>query len=454
MYIKKFFLMAASVIISFFLYLIAPGQAMAAGNIFQTKLANGLDVIVVENHTVPLATVVVAAKNGAYTETPEYNGLSHFYEHMFFKGNAVIPSQEQFQDKIRELGISYNGFTTREAVVYFFTLPVFNLNQGLHFMNNAIRTPLFDKTEIEKEKGAVLGEYDRNESSPSFHLNRAVEEKVYWKYFSRVDVIGDRKVIQTVDRTKMQTIQKRFYGPNNCALLVVGDVKHDDIFNQVRQIYSDWKSGPDPFKLLPVPKHPPIKQTEIFTFNYPAQSALVEAKWQGPNVGRDNLSTYALDVYFTALNIPSSKFQKRLVESGIADYAGLGYYTQRSSGEISLDASLNPEKVNTFKTMLLKELENMKQPDYITDEELETAKKNIEINYLYKKESSQDYATNTLGFWWAVSGLDYYLNYIDNVKKIKKADIRQALNKYFFNKKYVMGLLVSKEDQAKNKISF
>lgn len=175
-------------------------HAKMPDNFFKQTLPNGLDVIVVENHTVPLATILISAKNGGYTEPPEYNGLSHFYEHMFFKGNKVIPTQEKFQEKIKELGISYNGYTSREAVVYFFTLPKFKLHEGLSFMNNAITTPLFDAKEIEKEKGAVLGEYDRNESSPYFHLDRAIDQKVYWKYFSRVDIIGDRNVIKTVDK--------------------------------------------------------------------------------------------------------------------------------------------------------------------------------------------------------------------------------------------------------------
>lgn len=450
---KKVAIAAGSLALSIFLYMTVPVQA-ADKNTFTQELKNGLDVVAVENHTVPLVTIVIAAKNGGYTETPEFSGLSHFYEHMFFKGNAVIPSQEKFQEKIRELGISYNGYTTREAVVYYFTLPKFNLDKGLKFMNDAIRTPLFDAKEIEKEKGAVLGEYDRNESSPSFHLDRAVEQKVYWKYYSRVNVIGDRNIIKTVDRKKMDTIQKKFYIPNNCALIVVGDINHNEVFNKVKAMYSDWKVGSDPFKKDPIPAHPPINKTETFIMNYEAKSPLIISKWKGPNVGEDDKATYAMDLYFTALNLPSSKFQKALVDSGLASEAQMGYYTESHSGEMSLYTSLEAQKVDQFKAQFLKELNNMKSPNYITDEELATAKKNIEINYLYKKESGQDYASSTLGFWWAMSGLNYYNNYVDNIKKVSRNDINQALKKYLLDKNYVMGLLISKDDQTKNNVKF
>ncbi|MBC7474120.1 MAG: insulinase family protein [Candidatus Sericytochromatia bacterium] len=451
---NKLFLAASSVAISLVLYMSSAAHATTNKNVFEKKLPNGLDVIVVENHTVPLATVVIAAKNGGYTETDEYNGLSHFYEHMFFKGNAVLPNQGKFHEKIRELGINYNGFTTREAVVYYFTLPESKVNDGIKFMNDAIRTPLFDAKEIEKEKGAVLGEYDRNESSPSFHLDRAIDQKVYWKYFSRVDVIGYRNVIQTVDKKKMVIIQNKFYIPNNCALFVVGDVKHNDVFKKVDSLFSNWKSGPDPFKKYPLPKHPSIKKTESFVFNYPAKTPLIMAKWQGPNVGKDNNATYALDVFFNAVNLPSSKFQKSLVDSGLSSASSMGYQTQSNSGEVSLFATVNADNADKYKAKFLKEIAKMKSTSYITNEELDTAKKNIEISYAYKKESSQDYATNSLGYWWAMSGLNYYNSYVSNVKNVSKKDIEKALNKYVFDKKYVMGLLISKEDQAKNNVKF
>lgn len=452
--LKKIALAASSLAISMVLYMSCTAHAKMPDNFFKQTLPNGLDVIVVENHTVPLATILISAKNGGYTEPPEYNGLSHFYEHMFFKGNKVIPTQEKFQEKIKELGISYNGYTSREAVVYFFTLPKFKLHEGLNFMNNAIRTPLFDAKEIEKEKGAVLGEYDRNESSPYFHLDRAIDQKVYWKYFSRVDIIGDRNVIKTVDKKKLDVIKNKFYIPNNCALTIVGDVEHKKVFTEIKKMFSSWKKGDDPFKKYPVPQHPPIKKTESFVMNYPAKMPLVLSRWQGPSVGKDDKSTYALDVFFTALSLPSSKFQKNLVDSGLSSSAEMSYYTQKSAGEISFSSSMPAEKTDKLKTAFFKELEKMKTPNYITKEEIETAKKNIEINYLYKQESGQKYASETLGFYWNVSGLDYYFDYVENVKKITSKDINDSLKKYLFDKKYVMGLLISKEDKEKYNVKF
>ena len=105
---------------------------------FLKKLPNGLDILVLEDNSVPLATIELAVKNGAYTEPPEYNGLSHLYEHMFFKANKDYPSQEDFLDRVSELGIQFNGTTSYELVNYYFTLPKFNVIEGLKFISSCL----------------------------------------------------------------------------------------------------------------------------------------------------------------------------------------------------------------------------------------------------------------------------------------------------------------------------
>src|SRR5262245_1925835 len=149
---------------------ISSAQNHLPSNFFYTTLDNGLQVLVIEDHSVPLATIEIAVHNGAFTEDSQYNGLSHLYEHMFFKANKDIPSQEAYLDRVHELGIVFNGTTGDERVNYFFTLPVGNLDAGLQFMNSAIRYPLFLKEEMVKEDPVVDGEFQRAESNPAFGL--------------------------------------------------------------------------------------------------------------------------------------------------------------------------------------------------------------------------------------------------------------------------------------------
>ena len=114
-------------------------------NYYWEKMPNGLEVVAIENSKVPLATIQIAVKNGAFTEGPEYSGLSHLFEHMFFKANKDYPDQAKFLERIEELGAFWNGTTGEERVNYFFTFDKDSLDAGLRFMNAAIRFPIYRK---------------------------------------------------------------------------------------------------------------------------------------------------------------------------------------------------------------------------------------------------------------------------------------------------------------------
>ena len=131
-------------------------------------LPNGLEVIILEDHSIPLVTIELAVKNGSYTEPPELNGLSHLYEHMFFKQNRAIANAEDYLRTIGQMGIAYNGTTREEVVDYYFTTTSPNIRTAMQFMKDATRYPLFDEREFEREKQVVIGEIDRNESNPFF----------------------------------------------------------------------------------------------------------------------------------------------------------------------------------------------------------------------------------------------------------------------------------------------
>src|SRR6059036_291633 len=109
----------------------APAQQVPQLPITSRTLGNGLEIIVIESHALPIVTVELEVRNGAFTQTPEYDGLSHLYEHMFFKANRAIPSQEQYLKRATELGLAWNGTTREENVAYYATVGVDSLAPAL-----------------------------------------------------------------------------------------------------------------------------------------------------------------------------------------------------------------------------------------------------------------------------------------------------------------------------------
>jgi len=153
-----------------FILLLLPFVISLSAADFETKqLENGLTVIVSPDDTSPVVTICIAVKTGATCETPETNGLAHFYEHMFFKGNEALPDQTAYNRRLGELGILQNGATSTERVWYHITLGSDRFEGGLQFMFDAITSPLFDQVDLVFMAGPGAGNIRRRPLEAELH---------------------------------------------------------------------------------------------------------------------------------------------------------------------------------------------------------------------------------------------------------------------------------------------
>lgn len=424
----------------------ASAQPKLPEGYFWKKMKNGLEIVVIENSKVPLATVEIAVKNGAYTEGPEFSGLSHLFEHMFFKANKEYPDQEKFLKRTQELGAIWNGTTDVERVNYFFTFEKDSLNAGLKFMNAAIRYPIYREEDMKKERPVVDGEFQRAESSPGFQLWYEVQKKLWGDLITRKNPIGVHEVINTATPEKMMVIKGKYYVPNNSILVVCGDVKHEDAFAKAEKIFGDWaNSGFDPQKKYPIPAFKPLAKTDLFVDESAiAQTPSMMFSWHGPSYATDSAATIAADVFSTILDLNSSKLQQALVDKGLASYAGFNYSTCRYTGPISLNVGPSPAKVKECYEEVMKQIKLMTSADYYTDEQLANAKAILIRDDVRRKEKPSSLASQ-LTYQWCSTSLDYATNLTDNYQKVTRADIKNYVDKYILNKPFVGGLIISPE---------
>lgn len=429
------------------------GQRAELEKIIQRKvLSNGLEVIVVENHGVPLATIEIDVKNGSFTQPPEYEGLAHMYEHMFFRANSKYPEPNQFWDRASDLGAVFNGTTQEERVNYYMTVPSENLTGGIELLGSALRGPLFRRDELERERQVVIGEYDRNESSPFFALSRQMDAKLYPGNFSRKDIIGDRQVILTTTPEKMRTIQNKYYVPNNSTLIVAGDVNPSTVFSLAERELGQWSRGPDPFVTDPIPSIPALQKSDGVVVEAPVGAVTILVQWQGPSVGQDPKSTYAADVFSDVLNDPRSQFQQRLVDSGLWQALGVNYYTLNHTGPITISGQTSPEQLRDAMAALYGEIAKFDTPDYYTSDELEAVKAHRAVTSAFDRERASGFA-HTLGFWWSVASLEYYMGYVDYMGQQTLADLRAYARRYILGKPHIAGVLIAPEARASLKLT-
>jgi predicted Zn-dependent peptidase len=423
----------------------ASAQPKLPEHVFYQKLENGLEVLVLEDHTIPFSTIEIACKNGSFTEDSEYNGLSHLYEHMFFKSNKSYKNQEDYLKAVSKLDMNYNGQTLEENVTYYFTLPKDNTVKGLEFMNTAIRYPLFRKGDMVKENPVVDAEFQRHESSPYFVLTDTINHMLWGSNYSRKNIIGNHEVILSATPEKMETIKNKYYYPNNCLLIVSGDVDHENIFPEVENIFGSWKASAfDIEKQYPIPEIEPLKKSSYTVIaSELAQSPLLILRWQGPDTRNDLPGTYAADVFSFVLNQRLSKLTLALQETGLATDVLVNYYSQKYVGPITFSVTPNPAKIKECYQAMQKEMEQWDDDSYITDQQLERAKKVLYITQVEEREEVARY-THVLSFWWACSSIDYYTGYRDNLAKVNRQNIKDYVRKYIKDKPFCAGLIIPK----------
>jgi zinc protease len=413
---------------------------------FWKKLPNGLEVVVIENSKVPLATIEIAVKNGAYTEGPEFSGLSHLFEHMFFKANKDYPDQEKFLKRTQELGAIWNGTTDVERVNYFFTFDRDSLKAGLKFMNAAIRFPIYREEDMKKERPVVDGEFQRGESDPGFQLWYGVQQRLWGDLVTRKVAIGIHEVINTATPDKMMIIKNKYYFPNNSLLTICGDIKHEDAFALAEGIFGDWaNSGFDPIQKYPIPPFKPLDSSKYFVKETTiAQTPYMQFSWQGPSYLTDSASTVTADVFSTIVGLNSSKLQQALVDKGLASNVSLGYTTCKYVGPIDIFVVPNPNKLKECYDELMKQISMFANPDYFTDEQLKDAKAILLRSDTFNKEKPSTLPSQ-MSYQWCSTSLNFYTDLVDNYQKVSREDIQRYLKKYVVGKPMVAGIVIKPE---------
>lgn len=415
-------------------------------------LANGLEVIVIEDHSNPLTTVELAVRNGSFTEPPELSGLSHLFEHMFFRTNRAMADGEDYLRNIGELGINYNGTTREEVVDYYMTSTSANWRTSLRFLRDAVRYPLFRQDELAREREIVIGEIDRHESNPYDRVSKAMNAALFYKYPSRKEPSGNRQTVGSATAETMRLIQSRYYIPNNSALIVTGDAKAEDVFAAAQELYGDWPRGEDPFVKFPLVEHPPLTGSVGNVVEAPIQNVILNIGWQGPSVGKDNAATYAADVFSFILTQPDSRFQRAIVDKGLASGVSIGYYTQRNVGPIQIFAQTSPDQARAALAAIYAEVAHFNDPDYFTDQQLESAKALLEADDLFSREKLSEYS-HTIAFWWSTTGTDYFRGYLDNLRRTSRADISRYVSTYIQGKPHAALALLSSEAQRQLRLT-
>jgi zinc protease len=445
----------------------AGAQAQEMSGLSTFTLDNGLEIFVVENHTVPLARIQVTFRTGAISQTPQTAGLFHLYEHMLFKGNRAYPNQTALQAAMKDLGVAnWNGGTSQESVSYYFTVPSDRTEKGIEFWADAVRFPLLDASELQTEKDVVVSEILAGFSDPGNTYGSAIQTALFWKFPWRKDVAGSEALVRSATVQMLRDMRDTWYVPNNAALFVGGDVDPDVVRAAAQKYLGDWKRTKDPWQ-TPPPPHPSLpKDLSLVSADAQMYSGLasVDLRFMGPDIQRSAASTYAADVWSKLLEDPNGRFRTTIFRKVAGQYnkdeISAGYLTRRDGGALSFSTYLivRPGQDTFRRAAALKKafVDEMAaiaaDPVYFSPDDYRVLTRQIADDRIYERETADGFI-RTLDFWWASASTAYYQGYNDALLKVTPADVARFVSTYVVNRPSVLSVRMNQQDFDKEKAS-
>ena len=424
--------------------LLLAAPALALANPFEQQLANGLRVIVKEDHRAPTAVLMVWYRAGSMDESNGTTGIAHILEHMMFKGTPSTGAGE-FSRLVAAAGGRDNAFTSKDYTAYFEQVPKPKLEQMMQLEADRMRHLNLDPQEYAQEIKVVMEERRmRTDDQPQAQLFEQLDAVALLAHPYRVPVIGWMNDLQNMTAQDARDWYERWYVPNNAFVVVVGDVDHEEVFKLAERYY-----GPLASRTLPTrrPQQEP-EQTGIrrLTVKAPADLPVVLMAYKVPELRdvENDVDPYALDMLSAILDgHDAARFSKNLIrEQRLAVTASADYdMTARGPGLFYLQGSPSEGKTRADLEAGLRAEIALIAKDGVAADELARARAQLVAREVYKLDSMFAQAMEIGGLESA--GISYRLDtrMIEKLQAVTAAQVQTVAQKYFRDEQLTVGEL-------------
>jgi len=412
-------------------------------NYKKTILANGLRVVTVPMKDNPTVTVFVLVEAGSKYETKDKNGISHFLEHMCFKGTEKRPNNFDISTELDTIGAVYNAFTSQEYTGYYAKAEHRQLPKLLDIVSDMYLNPIFNELEIEKEKGVIIEEINMREDLPQYKVQNLINELVYGDQPAGWDITGPKENIKKMTRANFIEYRNKFYVSSATTVIVSGNFEEEKVLIDVESIFSTM-----PRLEKGIKEKVQEKQTE------PAIALFKKDTDQAHLVlGVRTFDTYddrnkVMDVLVGVLDagMSSRLFKKLRDEMGVCYYVNASQDALTDHGFFSVSAGVNNELVAEVVSVILAELNKLKA-ELISDTELKKVKQNLAGTMYLGLESSNSLAK----FYGFQEIMNEKIKTPEEIKKeiesVTAEQIKELANEIFVNSNLNLAIVGKFEDK-------
>ena len=383
---------------------------------YRRVLKNGMTIIL-EKRNLPVVSIAFAVRNGGVNEKEEEKGISHFIEHLLYKGTNKRNSK-QIAEEIEKRGGELNGFTSEELTAYWCKMPSRHLKIALEVLGDMVKDPLFNEKEIEKERKVIFEEIKMYHDSPRAHSLDEIQKLLYNRTM-KINLAGTIETMNSISRDKIIEKFKQVYTPNNMILCVVGDCDFEDLIKFVEKNFKN-ESGSVPAEKFNIENESKTEERAgidqanlVFAYHVPLAN---------------DKKSYAAMVLSSLMadGLSSRLFTEIREKRNLA-------YTIRGEANVNKTFAYNliyvgtmKENVQKVKELILKEFD--KVASSLGEAEVKQIKEQLIGNYQISMEDSQQQMINLLAYELHGDAKEFY-NFEKDVSKVKLKDVKKlALN--------------------------
>jgi zinc protease len=420
-------------------------------------LGNGLKVLLKEIHTAPLVSSWIWYRVGSRDEATGHTGISHWCEHMQFKGTPRFPSSLLDRAISRDGGM-WNAFTFFDWTTFFETMPAEKIDLGLRIEADRMANSLFDKEEVASERMVIITERESSENEPTFRLGEAVQNAAFRVHPYHHEVIGDLPDLKSMRRDDLYSHYRSFYVPNNAVLSLAGDFKSVEMLARIRELFEQIPANPHQERSSR--PEPAASGEHRLTVEGPGETTFLDISYHAPAANEaDFFPVTVLDSLLagpSSLNMfggggisnKTSRLYRSLVEKELAVSVHGGLTASADPFLYSVVITVHPKRKPEEALAAFDDEIRRTQDEPIPMSEITRAIKQARALFAYGSENITNQAF-WLGHAEMFATYDWFLTYLEKLAKVTPAELQEAAQKYLRLQNRVVGTYIPIETEAR-----
>ncbi len=411
-------------------------------------LENGLRIITVPMESSNSVTVLILVGTGSKYETKDTSGISHFLEHMFFKGTQKRPDTLTIAETLDRVGGEYNAFTSKEVTGFWAKVEKSHLDVALDWISDMFLNSKFDEKEIEREKGVIIEEVNMYLDTPTAYIGELWEELLYKDQPAGWRVIGEKENILAFNRQKILDYYQSHYSPGNTIVCVAGGLSQD-IKSRIKKYFAEIKPAKAGQKLKVQEKQ---EESEVLVFNKKTDQTHFCLGVRAFDLFSEKKYALALLAIILGGNMSSRLFIKVRERNGLAYSIHTSADTSTDTGYLVTQAGIDHKNLEKSVQLILEEYKSLKE-NKITGQELQKAKNYLKGTMFLSLDSSDAQAS----FYTAQELLEQKIltpeEKFEKIDAVSIDDIKKVSEEIFVPEKLNLAVLGPFEKSEKEKLT-